>query len=156
MRIYSSILLMKSDLKWCIHLDLFSIIQPFHSLGKCHCWWTRESLRAHAAKFYRRLELIRSVSRASTFYVLKFIEIVIFGVYSASLWLQFVLALLWYLFSTFLATLFAYGSLMMVQYSKCANGSYYYASFHIVKARPLHSIPCEVFAKCTPKAHFSF
>ena len=39
-------------------------------------------MREHAAKFYGRLQLIRSVSRASTFSVLKFIEIVIFGVYS--------------------------------------------------------------------------
>ena len=80
-----SILLMKSDLKWCIHLDLFFIFQPFHSLGECHCWWTRESLRAHAAKFNGWLQLIRSVSRASTFSVLKFIEIVMFVVYSPSL-----------------------------------------------------------------------
>ena len=76
---------MKSDLKWCIHLDLFYIFQPFYSLGECHCWWTRESLRAQAAKFYGRLQLIRSVSRASTFSVLIFIETVIFGVYSPSL-----------------------------------------------------------------------
>ena len=76
MRIWS-ILLMKSDLKWCIHL-IFFIFQPFNSLGECHCWWTRESLRAHAAKFYDRLKLIRSFSRASTFSVFKFIEIVIF------------------------------------------------------------------------------
>ena len=47
-----SILLMKSNLKCCIHLDLF-ILQPLHSLGECHCWWTRESLRAHSAKFPR-------------------------------------------------------------------------------------------------------
>ena len=61
------------------------IFQPFHSLGECHCWLTRESLRAHAANFYGRLHVIRSVSRASTFSVLKFIEIVICGVYSPSL-----------------------------------------------------------------------
>ena len=83
MRIWS-ILLMKSDLKWCIHL-IFFIFQRFNSLGECHCWWTRESLRAHAAKFYGRRQLIRSVSRASAFSVFKFIEIVIFGVYSPSL-----------------------------------------------------------------------
>ena len=81
--------------------------QPFHSLGECHCWWTRESLRAHAAKFYCRLQLIRSVSRASTFSALKFIEIVIFGVYSPSLLASvcfgtFVISL----FNFFLATLF--------------------------------------------------
>ena len=35
MRIWS-LLLMKSDLKWCIHL-IFFIIQPFNSLGECHC-----------------------------------------------------------------------------------------------------------------------
>ena len=57
-------------------------LQP---LGECHCWWTRVSPMAHVAKFYGRLQLIRSVSRASTFSVLKFIEIVIFGVYSSSL-----------------------------------------------------------------------
>ena len=61
------------------------IFQPLHSLCEWHCWWTRESLRVHAAKFYSRLQLIRSVSRASTFSVLKFIEIVIFGIYSPSL-----------------------------------------------------------------------
>ena len=59
--------------------------------------WTRESLRAHAAKFYGRLQLIRSVSRASTFSVLKFIEIVIFGFIYHPFWLQFVLAFLWYI-----------------------------------------------------------
>ena len=54
-------------------------------LGECHCWWTRDSPRACVAKFYGRLQLIRSISRASTFSVLKFIDIVIFGVYSLSL-----------------------------------------------------------------------
>ena len=42
------------------------IFQPLHSLGECHCWWIRESMRAHAAKFYGRLRLIGSGSRAST------------------------------------------------------------------------------------------
>ena len=107
MRIWS-ILLMKSDLKWCIHLDLLFIFQPLHSLGERHCWWTRESLRVHAAKFYSRLQLIRSVLRAPTFSVLKFIEIVIFGVYSPSLFASvcfgtFVISLF-----NFLATLFGY------------------------------------------------
>ena len=37
--------------------------------------------RAHAAKFYGRLRLIHSVLRASTFSVLKLIEIVILWVY---------------------------------------------------------------------------
>ena len=50
-------------------------LQP---LGECHCWWTRVSPRAHVAKFYVRLQLIRSVLRASKFSVLKFIENCIF------------------------------------------------------------------------------
>ena len=50
-------------------------------LGECHCWWTRVSPRAHVAKFYIRLQLIRSVLRASKFSVLKFIEIVILWIY---------------------------------------------------------------------------
>ena len=33
----------------------------FQLLGECHCWWTRESPRAHVAKFYDRLRLICSV-----------------------------------------------------------------------------------------------
>ena len=53
-------------------------LQP---LGECHCWWTRVSPRAHVAKFYVRLQLIRSVLRASKFSVLKFIEIVILRMY---------------------------------------------------------------------------
>ena len=57
-------------------------LQP---LGECHCCWTRDSPRAHVTKFYVRLQLIRSVLRASKFSVLKFIEIVIFGVYTLSL-----------------------------------------------------------------------
>ena len=79
------------------------IFQPLHSLGECHCWWTRESMRAHAAKFYGRLQLIRSVLRASTFSVLKFIEIVIFGVYLPSL-------LASVCFDTFVISLFNYFS----------------------------------------------
>ena len=39
------------------------------------------SPRAHVAKFYVRLQLIRSVLRASKFSVLKLIEIVILWVY---------------------------------------------------------------------------
>ena len=93
-----SILLMKSHLKWCTHLDLF-ILQPLQSLGECHCWWTRESLRAHSAKFNGRLQLIRSVSRVSQFSVLKFIEIEILGVYSPSLFASVC-------FDTFLISLF--------------------------------------------------
>ena len=79
MRIWS-ILLFLSDLKWCIHLGR-SLFFIFQLLGECHCWWTSESPRAHVAKFYGRLRLIRSVLRASKFSVLKLIEIVIFGVH---------------------------------------------------------------------------
>ena len=50
-------------------------------LGECHCWWTRVSPKAHVAKFCVRLQLIRSVLRASKFFVLKFIEIVILWIY---------------------------------------------------------------------------
>ena len=53
----------------------------FELLGECHCWWIKESPRAHVAKFYCRLDLIRSVLRASNFSVLKFTEIEIMWVY---------------------------------------------------------------------------
>ena len=45
----------------------------FHDrlLGECHCWKTSESPRAHVAKFYGRLRLIRSVWRVSKFSVFK-------------------------------------------------------------------------------------
>ena len=42
---------------------------------------------AHVAKFYIRLQLIRSVLRASKFSVLKFIEIVILWIYYMALFL---------------------------------------------------------------------
>ena len=77
MRIWS-ILLIKSDLKWCIHIRSLFYIQL---LGECHCWWTSESPMAYVAKFYGRLRLIRSVLRASEFSVLKLTEIVILWVY---------------------------------------------------------------------------
>ena len=44
-------------------------------------WWAKESPRAHVAKFYGRLRLIRTVSRASKLSVLKLAEIVILWVY---------------------------------------------------------------------------
>ena len=59
MRIWS-ILLIKSDIKWCIHLSR-SFFLYFNYFGECHCWWTWESPRAHVAKFYGRLRLSRSV-----------------------------------------------------------------------------------------------
>ena len=75
MRIWS-ILLIKSVQKWCMHLSR-SLFFIFQLLGECHRWWTSKSPRAHVAKFYGRLRLIRSVLRASKFSVLKLIEIVI-------------------------------------------------------------------------------
>ena len=80
------------------------IFQPLHSLGECHYWWTRESLRAPAAKFYGRLQLIRIDSRASTFSVLKFLEIVILGVSSPSI----LASVCFGTFVTSLANLFSY------------------------------------------------
>ena len=72
-------------------------LQP---LGECHCWWTRVSTRAHVAKFYVRLQLIRSTSRASKFSVLKFIEIV-------NLWIYYMASLLASAsFGTFVTSLF--------------------------------------------------
>ena len=59
MRIWS-ILLIKSDLKWCIHLSR-RLFLNFNFMVSCHCWWTKESPRAHVAKFYGRLRLIGSV-----------------------------------------------------------------------------------------------
>ena len=58
-----------------------SIFFKFQLLGECHCWWTSESPRAHEAKFYNRLRLIRCVLGASKVTVLKLIEIVILWVY---------------------------------------------------------------------------
>ena len=103
---------MKSDLFKMVYTSWSRFIfQPLHSLGECHCWWTRESFRAHAAKFYGPLQLIRSVLRASTFSVLKFIEIVIFGVY-----LPFRLASV--CFGTFVISLFNYFSTIIFQLLK--------------------------------------
>ena len=53
----------------------------FQLIGDCHCWWTSGSPRAHVAKFYGQLRLIRSVFGASKFSVLKLIEIIISWVY---------------------------------------------------------------------------
>ena len=72
-------------------------LQP---LGECYCWWTRVSPRAHIAKFYVWLQLIRSVLRASKFSMLKFIEIVI-------LWIYYMVSLLASAsFGTFVTSLF--------------------------------------------------
>ena len=90
-----SILLIKSDLKWCIYFSKSFFI--FQLLGECHCWLTRESPRAHVAKFYGRLRLIRSVfKRASKFNVIKINWNCHFeGLLHHLLWLQPVLALFW-------------------------------------------------------------
>ena len=68
------------------------------SIGECHCWLTEESPRAHVAKFYGRLRLIRSVLRASNFPCLKFIEIV-------TLWVYYTIPFGFTLFRQFLASL---------------------------------------------------
>ena len=46
---------------------VIKLLCAFMSGGECHCWWTKESLRAHVAKFYDRLRSICSVWRASKF-----------------------------------------------------------------------------------------
>ena len=43
----------------------------FQLIDECHCWWTKESPRAHVAKFYSRFRLTCSVWRASKFSVFK-------------------------------------------------------------------------------------
>ena len=125
------------------------IFQPLHSLGECHCWWTRESLMAHAAKFYSRLQLIRSASRASPFSVLKFTEIAIFWVYSPCL-------LASVCFGTFVISLFNFlaalcgcgitddGSVLEMRIWSILLSLYSYYKSQ------------EVFAKYMPKSHFSF
>ena len=79
MRIWS-ILWIKSVLKWCMHLSR-SLFFIFQLLGECHCWWTKESPRAHVAKFYGRFRLMRSVWEHQNFPCSKLIEIVIWWVY---------------------------------------------------------------------------
>ena len=77
----------------------------FQLLGECHCWWTSESPRAHVAKFYGRLRLIRSVWRASKFSVFEFVWNCNFvGLLHHPFWLQLVLALFGHCFSTFVYT----------------------------------------------------
>ena len=105
------------------NLHISGMQTSLQTLGDC--WWPRVSSRAHVARFYVRLQLSRSVLRASKFSVLKFIEIVIFGVYSPSLLLSVCFSTFVISLFNFLATLFGYGSLIMVQYSKCAYGPYY-------------------------------
>ena len=47
-----------------LHLSR-SLFFIFQLLGECQYWWTNESQRAHVAKFFGQLLLIRSVLRAS-------------------------------------------------------------------------------------------
>ena len=74
-----SILIIRTDLTWCLHLSRSLFI--FQLLGECHGWWTNKFPKAHVTKFYSRLRLIRSVFRASKFAALNLIEIVILWVY---------------------------------------------------------------------------
>ena len=61
---------------------------------ECHCWWTEEPLRAHVAKFYGRLRLIRSVLRVTKFFVKILTEIVNLWVYYT---IAFGFSLIWYI-----------------------------------------------------------
>ena len=70
----------------------------FQVLGECHFWWTSESPRAHVAKFYDRLRLIRSVSRAFKFSVLKLIEMLM-------VWVNYTIRFSFSLFWAFRASL---------------------------------------------------
>ena len=63
-----------------VYTDKYKSLFIFQLLGECHCWWTKESPRAHVAKLYGRLQLVRSVLRASKLSVLKLTEIVILWV----------------------------------------------------------------------------
>ena len=82
---------------------------------------TSESPRAHAAKFYGKLRLLRSILRASKFAVLKLIEILMLWVYNPSPLALTCLGTFVASFATFLLNYFlAKGSLTKVQYPKCA------------------------------------
>ena len=70
MRVWSILLINPNENGVYILVETFLIFQP---LGECHCRWTIEAPRAHVAKFYGRLPLIRSVLRASKFSVFKLI-----------------------------------------------------------------------------------
>ena len=74
-----SILLTKSDLKWCIHLSR-SLFLCFNYLVRVTAGGLK-SPRGHIAKFCGRARLIRSILRASKCSVLKLIEMVILRVY---------------------------------------------------------------------------
>ena len=77
-------------------------------LGECHCWWTSESPRAHVAKFYGWLRLIRSVWRAPKFCVFKINwNCNYVGLLHHPFWLQLVLALFGHYFLTFYTTYIA-------------------------------------------------
>ena len=86
-----SILLIIFDLKWCIHLSRPLFI--FQLLGECRCWWTSESPRAHATKFYDRLLLIGSVWEHHNFPYKIDWNCNIVGLLHHPFWLQLVLAL---------------------------------------------------------------
>ena len=64
-KVYFSVLTLQ-DYQTCHHIQ--SLFE-FQLLGECHCWWTKESTRAHVAKFYGRLRLICSVWEHQNFRV---------------------------------------------------------------------------------------
>ena len=115
MRIWS-IYLIKSALKWCIHLGR-SLLSHFNYmyLVSVTVWGPRRcSLRSTSVD--------RSVLRASKFSVFKLTEIVIVWVYYTIL---FGFSLIWHFLGiTFhFLNYFGKGSLIRVHYPKCAYGS---------------------------------
>ena len=58
----------QKKMKILLHNKIPRIHYP-KSRYKYHCWWTKQSSRAHVAKFYGWIRLILSVLRASKFYV---------------------------------------------------------------------------------------
>ena len=97
-----SILLLKSYLKWFIHLSK-TIFFIFQLSGECHCWRTRQSPMAHLTKIYGWLRSIRIVLRKSKFSMLQLIKIEFFGLLTPPL-----LALA--CFGTFWASLFNFSN----------------------------------------------
>ena len=95
LRYVSCTFFLRPWIKWwgTYHTSKQKSLFIFQLLGECHCWWTKESPRAHVAKFYGRLQLISSILRASKFFVLKLTEIVILWVYNT---IPFGFSLIWH------------------------------------------------------------
>ena len=63
--------LIKSDLKWCIHLSRSLYLNFNYLVSVTACWPVSPRQKAHVAKFFGWHRLIRSVWRASKFSVFK-------------------------------------------------------------------------------------